>query len=81
LRNFYLSKWQNIHVRKYSRSLLANLQARFVFFFPLFHGENFLPEVSELGEFLPDRFQPFVSAPMIYLRLGVRVRLAPILGI
>ena len=50
-------------------------------FFSLFHGENPLAKISELGELLLDSLKPFVSLAVSHLSLGVRMGLAPVLGI
>jgi hypothetical protein len=52
-----------------------------VLFFPLFHRENPLAKVRQLGEFLPDCFQAFVPPAVRDLSLGVWVGLTPILVI
>jgi hypothetical protein len=52
-----------------------------VLFLPLFHRENPLAKVRELGEFLPDCFQAFVPLAVSDLSLCVRMGLTPVLVI
>jgi len=63
------------------RNLLDQMQAVAVLLFHLFHGTNSPAKVRQLGQFLLDCLQPFMSLPVSDLGLCVIAALLPILAI